>query len=180
MKNKPFNIGLISPNARKLPEEKRRWVKENLPEQLTSGAVTLGEGVRLMRLAAGMTQVQYAGMTGVDLRILAAIEKDNGNPQLDTLQKLGKPYGLTVSFVKPKSGRSMNSVPVEEWLGTENESEELHRIAAILEKMAVNSNTPTGRGLRNETWAKRDSNTGRFMDQKQDGAPFKGVRKEKK
>ena len=28
-------------------------------------------------------------------------------------------------------------------------------------------------------WIKRDSNTGRFMDVKQDGLPFKGVRKER-
>ena len=28
-------------------------------------------------------------------------------------------------------------------------------------------------------WTKRDTRTGRFIDQKQDGAPFKGVRKEK-
>lgn len=31
----------------------------------------------------------------------------------------------------------------------------------------------------NGNWTKRDSATGRFMDQKQDGHPFKGVRKEK-
>lgn len=30
-----------------------------------------------------------------------------------------------------------------------------------------------------EHWTKRDSNTGRFMDQKADNKPFKGVRKEK-
>jgi len=29
-----------------------------------------------------------------------------------------------------------------------------------------------------ETWTKRDSNTGKFMDQKGDWTPFKGVRKE--
>jgi hypothetical protein len=29
-----------------------------------------------------------------------------------------------------------------------------------------------------ETWTKRDAETGKFMDQKQDGKPFKGVRKE--
>lgn len=28
-------------------------------------------------------------------------------------------------------------------------------------------------------YTKRDANTGRFMDGKKDGAPFKGVRKEK-
>lgn len=31
----------------------------------------------------------------------------------------------------------------------------------------------------NQNWTKRNSDTGRFMDQKQDGTPFKGVRKEK-
>lgn len=31
----------------------------------------------------------------------------------------------------------------------------------------------------NGNWTKRDTDTGRFMDQKQDGTPFKGVRREK-
>jgi hypothetical protein len=53
------------------------------------------------------------------------------------------------------------------------------------------TNPPSGDGHRNgavrdrsqvynpkiETWVKRDAETGRFMDQKQDGTPFKGVRK---
>lgn len=30
-----------------------------------------------------------------------------------------------------------------------------------------------------ERWTKRDKETGRFIDQKDDGTPFKGVRKEK-
>lgn len=31
----------------------------------------------------------------------------------------------------------------------------------------------------NDLWTKRDRDTGKFMDQKSDGKPFKGVRKEK-
>jgi hypothetical protein len=31
----------------------------------------------------------------------------------------------------------------------------------------------------NDRWVKRDTDTGRFMDQKADPKPFKGVRKEK-
>ena len=31
----------------------------------------------------------------------------------------------------------------------------------------------------NGNWTKRDTDTGRFIDQKQDGDPFKGVRREK-
>ncbi len=30
-----------------------------------------------------------------------------------------------------------------------------------------------------DQWVKRDTNTGKFMDVKQDGEPFKGVRKER-
>lgn len=55
------------------------------------------------------------------------------------------------------------------------------------------TNPPKGDGHRNgavrgrsqvfnpatQTWTKRDTATGRFMDGKQDGTPFKGVRKEK-
>jgi hypothetical protein len=31
----------------------------------------------------------------------------------------------------------------------------------------------------NERWTKRDTGTGKFMDQKTNGTPFKGIRKEK-
>lgn len=55
------------------------------------------------------------------------------------------------------------------------------------------TNPPTGDGHRNgavrdrsqtynpvtEQWVKRDAETGKFMDVKKDGEPFKGVRKEK-
>ena len=54
-------------------------------------------------------------------------------------------------------------------------------------------NPPTGNGHRHgavkersqtynpktEQWVKRDANTGRFMEVKQEGTPVKGVRKEK-
>ncbi len=55
------------------------------------------------------------------------------------------------------------------------------------------TNPPYGDGSRNgavkkrsqtynpvtEQWVKRDADTGRFMDVKKDGKPYKGVRKEK-
>ena len=57
----------------------------------------------------------------------------------------------------------------------------------------MSTNPPSGDGHRNgavrnrsqvynsktQTWTKRDRETGRFMDGKEDGTPFKGVRKEK-
>jgi hypothetical protein len=47
-----------------------------------------------------------------------------------------------------------------------------HRNGAVRERsQAYNPQT--------EQWVKRDTETGRFMDVKKDGEPFKGVRKEK-
>jgi len=47
-----------------------------------------------------------------------------------------------------------------------------HRVGAVRQRSQV-LNPKTG------NWTKRDSATGRFMDGKADGEPFKGVRKEK-
>lgn len=46
------------------------------------------------------------------------------------------------------------------------------RIGAVKDRSQV-FNPKTGH------WTKRDAASGRFMDQKADGKPFKGVRKEK-
>ncbi|MFS0490824.1 hypothetical protein [Leadbetterella byssophila] len=46
------------------------------------------------------------------------------------------------------------------------------RIGAVRDRSQV-KNPVTG------NWTKRNSDTGRFMDVKQDGTPFKGVTKEK-
>ncbi|ACV64571.1 conserved hypothetical protein [Desulfofarcimen acetoxidans DSM 771] len=40
------------------------------------------------------------------------------------------------------------------------------------------SNRTQAYNPKNATWVKRDSSTGRFMDVKSDGNPFKGVTKE--
>ena len=47
-----------------------------------------------------------------------------------------------------------------------------HRKGAVRDRSQVQNQ-------QNGNWTKRDGNTGRFMDQKQDGKPFKGVRREK-
>ncbi|MEI6703940.1 MAG: helix-turn-helix transcriptional regulator [Deltaproteobacteria bacterium] len=86
-------------NIRRLSEEKRREFRSTITERLAGGEYTLGEAVRIMRLAAGLTQKQYATMTGVDIRVLAGIERGEGNPRLDTLEKLAQPYGFVVSFI---------------------------------------------------------------------------------
>ena len=87
-------------NIRKLSDEDKRNVRETIADRLAAGELTLGEAVKLMRLAVGMTQAQYAKMVGVDIRVLIAVEKNQGNPRLDSLEKIARPYGLAVSLIK--------------------------------------------------------------------------------
>ncbi len=47
-----------------------------------------------------------------------------------------------------------------------------HRIGAVRNRSQVQNPV-------NGNYTKRDAETGKFMDQKTDGSPFKGVRKEK-
>lgn len=47
-----------------------------------------------------------------------------------------------------------------------------HRNGAVKDRSQV-------KNPQNDTYVKRDADTGRFMDVKSDGKPFKGVRKEK-
>ncbi len=54
-----------------------------------------------MRNIIGMSQKEYAEkILGIFPRVLMEIEKDKGNPTLETLCKVGKPLGLEVGFVK--------------------------------------------------------------------------------
>ncbi len=47
-----------------------------------------------------------------------------------------------------------------------------HRRGAVRDRSQVHNPT-------NNRWTKRNTNSGQFIDQKRDGDPFKGVRKEK-
>ncbi|WP_433931029.1 hypothetical protein AB3662_43190 [Sorangium cellulosum] len=47
-----------------------------------------------------------------------------------------------------------------------------HRNGAVRDRSQVQN-------PKTDQWVKRDTETGRFIDVKKDGAPFKGVRKEK-
>lgn len=57
-------------------------------------------------------------------------------------------------------------------MATNGRSGDNHRIGAVKQRSQL-FNPQT------EQWIKRDTQTGRFMDVKLNGEPFKGVRKEK-
>ncbi len=74
-------------------------LRESLYVDIHAGRLSLGEATRRMRKIVGMTQPEYARLIGIAPRVLMDIERGHGNPRLNTLEKLAKPFGLTVGFI---------------------------------------------------------------------------------
>lgn len=85
---------------KQLSREEMRTQKLLLYEKIKAGELTIGQATRAMRMITGLTQKEYAEkVLGIFPRVLMDLEKDRGNPTLETLEKVAKPFGLTVGFV---------------------------------------------------------------------------------
>lgn len=77
--------------------------KRALRNAILQGDITLGQAVKQMRDITGLNQRDYAQrIVGISPRILAEVERDEGNPTVATLNKIGRPFGFEVGFVKRK------------------------------------------------------------------------------
>ena len=78
--------------------------KQQLRQDIENGELTIGEAVRRMRKITGLNQVDYARrIIGLSPRILAEIERGEANPTLQTLEKIARPFGYTIGFIKKQS-----------------------------------------------------------------------------
>lgn len=66
------------------------------------GKLSLQDTLRGMRKILKMTQPEYAKLVGVAPRIIIDLERGVGNPTLKTLEKIGRPFRLTITFAKIK------------------------------------------------------------------------------
>ncbi len=81
-------------------------LKAALYIDLARGDTTIREATRRMRKILGMNQKEYAQkVAGISPRILSEFENGSGNPTLATLEKIGSPFGLHVTFLPPESWR---------------------------------------------------------------------------
>ncbi|TQV70802.1 helix-turn-helix transcriptional regulator [Exilibacterium tricleocarpae] len=85
------------------PPEHATELKAELKRSLMAGELSLGEAIRRMRKIVGMNQTDYANkVANVAPRILMDIERGRGNPTVETLNKIGRPFGYKVGFVPKK------------------------------------------------------------------------------
>lgn len=82
--------------------------KRDLKQAIEQGQLSLGEAARRMRRITGMNQKDYArNIIGISPRILAQIERDEGNPTLDTLNKIGRVFGYKIAWVPVRRSSHM-------------------------------------------------------------------------
>ncbi len=92
---------MSSKKSRQRTPEEIRAEKEALYVDVEAGLLTLGQTTRRMRKIVGMNQTEYAEkVLKIYPRVLMEIERDRGNPTLETLKKIAAPFGLTVRFVR--------------------------------------------------------------------------------
>jgi len=72
--------------------------RKELYRAIQSGELSLSDSVQRLRRLVGKTQPQFAELVGVAHRTLLDLEREKGNPTLETLVKIGRPFGLSIGF----------------------------------------------------------------------------------
>jgi transcriptional regulator with XRE-family HTH domain len=80
-------------------------LRESLYRGLVAGEFSIGEAVRRMQKVSRLTQPEFAAHRGVSVQALRQIQSDEGNPTVETLNKIASVFGLEVGFI-PKRKRS--------------------------------------------------------------------------
>lgn len=87
------------PVKRSTTPQDSRLARARLIENAATGNLPWSDAIKRMRLSLGKTQVQFAEMLGLSRRALIALEAGRGNPSVHMLNKIGRPFGLTVGFM---------------------------------------------------------------------------------
>ncbi|MBS2018207.1 MAG: helix-turn-helix transcriptional regulator [Deltaproteobacteria bacterium] len=83
---------------RQASKEKRAELRTELFARADKGELDLREALRMMRKIAGRSQAEYAKLVGVSPRVLIEFERGGGNPTLETLEKMLRPFGLELTL----------------------------------------------------------------------------------
>jgi transcriptional regulator with XRE-family HTH domain len=78
----------------------RGIILDKLRAQLLDGTVSMGHAVKRLRTEiTGLRQEQFAGMCKISLRTLRQLEQDEGNPTVQTLNAVFRPFGMQVGII---------------------------------------------------------------------------------
>jgi transcriptional regulator with XRE-family HTH domain len=70
---------------------------------LAEGALPLPDACKAIRLIQGLSQEEFARRSGVNRKVVKDLERGQGNPRWESLQRIGRAAGLRVAFL-PNDG----------------------------------------------------------------------------
>jgi len=85
--------------AKPLTSEESAMARRALLARAFKGELPWAEAIRAMRLSLGKTQEDFGRLFGLSRRKVIDLEAGKANPELSTLSRIGKAFGLTVGFV---------------------------------------------------------------------------------
>ncbi len=93
------------PKKRKLTRCEKHARRHDVTIAAHTGNLRLPSAVREIRDSLGLTQAEFAGYFGLTRKQVLELEKGTSNPTLETLNKIGKPFGFVVGFVRPEGAK---------------------------------------------------------------------------
>lgn len=81
-------------------QDAERELRAQFFADIESGNISLADAVRRMRRLSRLTQPEFAKHRKISVGALKQIEAGEGNPKLETLNKIAEIFGLEVGFVR--------------------------------------------------------------------------------
>jgi len=94
------------PRLRPLTHDEKLLRRYAVIDKAAAGTLRLPFAVKELRQALGMTQAMFADKFGLTRAQLVHIEKGVANPTLETLSKIGRPFGFVLGFVPAEKKES--------------------------------------------------------------------------
>ncbi|WP_321786613.1 helix-turn-helix domain-containing protein [Paraburkholderia sp. J94] len=96
---------------RRIPpsREEQNAQRREFYERIERGELSIAEAMKAMRKMTGLTQAEFAAHRGVSRRVIQDIERGTGNPTVESLNSIGKLFGLQVGFVRLRRGESVSN-----------------------------------------------------------------------
>lgn len=89
------------PAAQQLKAMSRTELLSFVESGVFAGELSLGAALKILRkYVAGLNQADFAELCGVSRRTLAALEADEGNPTLQTVNQVLKLFGLRLGLAR--------------------------------------------------------------------------------
>ena len=85
--------------------------RKELQDIILSGELSIGDSIRKLRKQVRLTQPKFANLVGVYPRVLLDVENDNGNPTIETRNKMLNKFGYEIGVVRKRSPTPISQKP---------------------------------------------------------------------